>query len=103
LDSRAAATSVAIALVGLAGDGEDGTECTIWVTESVVVSGAVACIRCTPFMVASLHRETNIDKTRSKIFIVVKFCKQDKFGPRTHDATQILSLTKLCPISCPNE
>ena len=60
MDSRAATTSVAIALVGLAGVGEDGTECAIWVAESVVVSGAAACIRCTPVMVASLHREAKI-------------------------------------------
>jgi len=99
LDSSAGSIFVLITLAGLAGVGEDRTECAIWVAESVVVSGAAACIRCTPVMVASLPRETNIimRKLRSKIFHHSTLFKQDKFGPGTHDRNSNSITHKVMP------
>ena len=45
MDSGAAATSVAIALVGSAAIGEDGTELAIGVAKAVIGIGVGACIR----------------------------------------------------------
>ena len=98
MDSGAAAITVAIAPVGLAAIGEDGTELAITVAKAVIVIGVGAFIRC-PVMFASLPRKTNNEKgkhtwrERSKIFRKVKLFTQGR----------TTELTKLCPISCPNE
>ena len=99
MDSGADATYVAIAQVGLAAIGEDGTELGIRVAKAVIVIGVGAFIRCAPVMFASLPRKTNNEKgkhtrrERSKIFSKVKLFTQGR----------TTELTKLCPISCPNE
>ena len=113
MDSGAAGTAVAIALVGFAVIGEDGTELAIRVAKAIVVSvvsGGVAFVFCTPIMAASLPRETNNQRENTNGEKAVRYSAWSNFsymtrsGPRMLDhSSNFLQLTKLCAISCPNE
>ena len=93
MDSGAAGTAVAIALVGFAVIGEDGTELAIRVAKAIVVSvvsGGVAFVFCTPIMAASLPRETNNQRENTNGEKAVRYSAWSNFSYMTRSGPRML-------------